>query len=261
MKRVLLTVLVIGLITSPAWASWDHPIKWNQLEPWSYSGVGAMINTPGDGGLEFMSADDWLCDQSEWVTDIHFHGFYPTYVTDFKVTFWDDVPAGPDDESHPGTVLREVTVGPEVGGVGWTEVAGGFYEFGINLPQDEWFWQEEGNIYWVSVQAIMEEDGYVDYFYWGALEPGYSQLDDAVFWDEDLQVWAHWGWFWEWDDVNLVWGTGLGQYIGVAPDIVPDPVEGGYAGSADLCFYLTGIPEPATLSLLALGALVLIRRR
>jgi hypothetical protein len=259
MKRALLMVLVIGLMTSTAWASWDHPIKWDQIEPWSYNGVGSVINTPADGGLIFTSADDWLCNETGWITDIHFHGFYPDYVEQFKVTFWEDVPAGAEDESHPGAILQEVTVGPEVGGVGWT--FGDFYEFGINLPQDEWFWQEEGNIYWVSVQAIMAEDGYVDYFYWGTLEPDYGDLDDAVFWDEDLQVWAHWGWFWEIDPDTQELVLGLDQYYGVAPEVVPEPVEGGYYGSADLTFYLTGIPEPASLSLLALGALVLIRRR
>ena len=263
MKKGMLMLALVGLLVTPAMADWDHPFKVDQLYPVSSWGAFSHIDTDSDPVWAPQIADDWLCTQSEWVTDLHLNGwsqYGPTWVDAFHITIWNDVPAGPDDESHPGYLMAEFDVFPD-------EIEGpseGFHYddvddiWAINFPEADWFWQEEGNIYWISAQGVMFEDGYPEYFAWNFAEYPVSNNDDAVLWDDVTQSWRHWGWFWADDGLG---GLELvpGLYDGLAPPILPDPYLGGYAGSADMSFALT--PEPATLVLVGFGALALLRRR
>ena len=155
--KLLIAVLCVGVMVAPAAASWDHPIKWNQLDPWGEGTCPPYLikSTYTLTGFEYQCADDWLCDETGWITDIHLRGDSMGTLDRFRVTFYDDVPATASEESHPGNLLHEVFVDPEDldGGImGWTEVEDDLYS--INLPQDDWFPQEAGNIYWVSTEII-----------------------------------------------------------------------------------------------------------
>ena len=263
MMRYLAFVALIGFLAAPALADWGHPVKWDQLDP--YSSWGGYSTICYDAQWFPQIADDWLCDESEWVTDVHFHGwsYYGSeYVVGFRVSIFSDVPAEPGiDESHPGTLLSTFDVGPEIPGYGgYIEEDPADYLWGINFPEENWFWQEAGTIYWISVQGIMLDDGYQDAYAWMFRDPTVpTNLDDAALWDETLQTWVHWGWFWA-DDGAGGLELNPGTYVGPEPPIEPFPILDGYAGSADMSFSLTGIPEPASLLLLGLAG-VLLRRR
>ena len=261
MKKLTIIAALVALVASPALADWDHAVKWDQLDPASTWGAMSMIDY--DGERAPMVADDWRCNETEWVTDVHFNGwsqFGAQWVVGVRVTIWDDVPAGPSDESHPGLLRTTFDVGPDVT-PGPSE--GFHYDdvedlWSVNFPVDDWFWQEYGNVYWISVQPIMFDDGYPEYFAWNFVDYPVHNEDDAVLWDDETLTWRHWGWFWADDGAGgLVLEPDL--YDGVAP---PIGVElGDYAGSADMSFSLTGVPEPSTLALLTIGGLALIRRR
>lgn len=257
MRYLLASAAVLGM-TAAAMGDWPHPLKWDQMSGGIHS-YGAHSTIDRDSQIFSTTADDFLCDETGWITDIHFAGFSQygdTYLNGFNIKFWTDVPAAPGDESHPGMLLYEYTVMPtdpaDPLGIGWQALGDGTYR--INLPEDQWFQQEAGNIYWISIQGDMVDDGFGDTFYWNFADPaGGLWGDDAAFESDyfGFAPWANWGFV---DD-----GTGA---------LVPDLYEGEFPGdpfvsSADMAFALSGIPIPApgVLALLGLAGLARNRRR
>ena len=102
------------------------------------------------------------------------------------------------------------------------------YQYNITVPELSAFNQTEGTTYWLAVMAVPLE-GYTQ-IGWKS-SPDHFQ-DDGVYWDAT---------FGRWIDLHYPSGHPLNPQ------------------SVDLAFVIT--PEPATLSLLALGGLLLIRRR
>ncbi len=257
MRKVLGFVLVLGLMAAPALADWPHPPKWNNgiFDPLSdLDSYGAASWVEFDTPSDALTADDFLCTVSGPITDIEFWGFSyygSQYIDKFRITIWNDVPEQPGvDESHPGTLLYDYQVEPAVGGIGWQELDSGHFK--INLPEDQWFYQtgshEDPEVYWIGIQGVMVTDGYSDSFYWNFKNHLYPTWgDDAAFTSDYFGYlpWYNWGWQ---DDTNTA-----NLYEGPFPD--------GWFGSLDMAFIITGIPEPASLVLLALGGLTLIRRR
>ena len=274
MRKAALLFALVGLMAAPALAGheapwspvarapdgfnnppgrdWDHPIKWDQLDPWDL-GWGAWSTIDDVYGNYNLCADDWMCDgspESRYITDIHLHGwcdFGTADIAAFEVKFYADVPAEPGvDESHPGTMLQECIVYPEAGGVGWSEVEENL--FAINLPQDCWFDQglEDGTIYWLSIRGITMAGGW---FAWAFVDYPVSNIDDAVLQVDGVGPYSHWGWV---EDPTYLYAPET--YEGVYPG---DP----FVGSADMSFYLTAIPEPGSLTLLGIGGLALVLRR
>ena len=258
MKHVRLLVLVgvLVLAVAPAaLADWDHEVKWDQLEPVSYWLWQSYINTEDD----LLVADDFLCSETGWITDVEFYGYCPNVdnIAEFRITFWDDLPATPSEESLPGELLDEIYVTAadpnDPLGLGWKEVWTGHEvsRFKINLPECDWFLQENGNIYWIGIQGVLPDS--VDGFYWkfrDITEPTWG--DDAVSLGlvPPADEWLHLGWIYS-PDLMMVIPSG---YRGTLP--------ANFMGSADMSFKLTGtIPEPATFGLVGLGLLALIRRR
>jgi hypothetical protein len=248
MKRVttLISLCALVLAFAPAaLADWDHPVKWDQLDPISGKFAWAQLSSQ-------ITADDFLCDETGWITDIELIGDPYAQLNDpatLRITFWSDVPAGLDDESHPGTLLWDITVNPAAAGdplsLGWKKVAdyvpvGTESKIKIDLPEDDWFLQTEGNIYWIGIQGPPG-------FMWAVLDPcAGHEIDDAVTWANGAPGWVHYGWD----------ATGnLQTYEGLLPE--------GWV-SADLSYRLTGtVPEPTSIALVTMGAglLALLRRR
>jgi hypothetical protein len=241
----------------PALADWpDHHVKYDQSSPVDDWAAISVINAP-DPGPTAQTADDFPCTglpQDRYVTDLRFWGFSyygNTWISQFRITFWDDVPATPNDESHPGNLLYDYYVNPANPNdplkIGWQDLADG--SFKIDLPQDHWFDQGLApRTLWLGIQGVMVVDGYADYFYWNFRDPTSTHFgDDAAFWSSDYGYapWANWGFPGDPAD---------------GPDLYDGPFPAGWFSSADMAFTLTCVPEPTTLLLLGIGAALLRRR-
>jgi hypothetical protein len=252
--KYLVLALALALVAVAANADWDHPVKWDQLmPPDSYGGASWIDNdTPSDA----LTADDFLCLDGAPISEVYFRGwsYYGIgYLAAFRVTFWTDVPATPNDESHPGELIYDEVFGPaDPAGLGWKQVdpENDANLFVINIPECLWFPQERGNIYWIGIQGVMVDDGYFDAFYWQFRERHEPvNLDDAAFASDYFGYlpWANWGFQPDYGD----------------PALFDGPLPDGWT-SADMCFSLHGIPEPGMLSLLGLAglsALAIYRRK
>jgi hypothetical protein len=279
MMRGIMIIAVLGLVAMPAFAGvpggaatgyvaagplgggggggprdWPHPVKWDQLLPLDGYGAASWVDydTPSDA----LTADDYPCSglpADQYVTDIEFYGwsvYGSQYINTFRVSFWNDVPASPSDASHPGSLLYEYEASAADPAdplkIGWQEIETNHFK--IDLPEDQWFDQGLGpKVLWISIQGVMVTDGFFDGFYWNFRERHeLTWGDDAAFTSTyfSLPPWYNWG-----------FPTGFAD-----PDLYDGPLPLGWT-SADMSFRLTGIPEPATLVLLGLGGLVLVRRR
>jgi uncharacterized protein (TIGR03382 family) len=195
---------------------------------------------------EALTADDFPCTETGWITDIEFDGFAlqdPANLDRLRITFWSDVPATSEEESHPGTLLKDLSVGPaDPMGLGWKQIDVNRYK--VNLPRDSWFVQTEGTIYWIGIQGVMTNN---DVFGWLFRDPTADTWgDDAAFTGTDYAPWWHWGW----DE----------EYV---PQLYQGTLPSTLVKSADMSFKLTGIPipEPGVFALAGLGVLALLRRR
>jgi hypothetical protein len=260
--RVSAVLVVAGLIVGPAFADWPHVVKWDQtvygLDDWAAASW-IDYDTPSDA----LTADDYFCDgliEHNWITDLEFYGYSyygNQYIDFFRVNFWTDVAASPDDESHPGDLLYSYDVGaadPEDPlKIGWyqPDPTNDPYKFKIDLPEDQWFYQGPGEkVLWVSIQGVMATDGAFDAFYWFFQDRAFPVFgDDAAFWS-DYFGYPPW---WNWGFPSSDYAVGPDLYDGIFP---PD-----WFNSADMAFRLTAIPEPMSVLILALGATALLRRR
>jgi hypothetical protein len=246
---IMAAVLALALVPV-ALADWPHDVKWDQLQldagGWGANSYLGIVS-------DILVADDFLCSETGWITDIEFCGWETVGavgIDTFWITFWTDVPETSDSESHPGEkplVAIDVAAADPTDplGLGWKKT--GDYTYKINLPEQNWFRQEQGNTYWIGIQAVMGGNGS---FSWMLRDR------NACMWGDDAAVllagtppWDHYGW----PDAGP---SGQPEaYQGMFPD--------GWDKSADMCFRLTGIPipEPATLGLVASGLLALALRR
>ena len=188
MKSVLSLVSVCVLfvvVIPPVLADWPHDVKWDQLEPYSDWFWRSFVNDQEN----YIVADDFLCEETGWITDIESYGFCDEIesLDSFRITFWTDIPQNPDEEARPGLLLFEVLV-PKASpydplGLGWQQI--GENRFKINLPQEDWFFQEAGTVYWIGIQGVMSSPEV--WFYWQFLSPmeGLSLLSDATFTDAE----------------------------------------------------------------------------
>ncbi len=162
-----------------------NPLKWSQpplINPaspnpdcfWGWDEVSTYdCAVPGCR----IVADDWACTDRRPVTDIHWWGSYPEWVSEeppalsdpgapdyFHIGLWTDIPAGVDaPHSHPGEMfvewivprsdLNERSVGcdfhPDFPGPDTC------FRYDFAIPQEEWFVQESDGmtIYWISISA------------------------------------------------------------------------------------------------------------
>jgi len=192
---VLAALLVCGIIVIPAVADWapgdGHKMHFPQLP----DEAGWDVNST----YPSVSADDWMCSETGWVKDIHFWGSWKDGITGqiqgFKISIHADIPAdqNPDGYSKPGEVLWQQTITDFIAVEinpptleGWYDPNSGevlgnnhqqYFQYNIDLPEQQWFWQDEGTIYWLSISAIVPDP----VTQWGWKSSLEHWNDDAVF--------------------------------------------------------------------------------
>jgi hypothetical protein len=255
MKRLILISLCVLAVAGTA--SGNTPYKWIQWPDLTPTGIDVDSTNPG------KLADDFLCTMTGYITEVHIWGSWkgdilpygsaagaagdPNAVT-FNLSFYSDIPAGIDGGSYsqPGEQLRNFSIGPGEFTVqkytdaleDWYNPVNGDYfpanHTGVWLysfvappganPADL-FYQEEDTVYWLGIEAFPQDTGAT--FGWKTAETHWN--DDAVF-DQPLG---------SWEELRYPDGQSL-----------------------DLAFEIGGIiPEPATICLLGLGTLALLRKR
>jgi hypothetical protein len=230
-------------LAAPAGGDWDetdpHKMHWPQMpDPFGWD---------VDVTWGWTLADDWECSQSGFVDDVHFWYSWlddvPSPITQIHVSIHSNIPADPNDPgsfSMPGSLLwaRDFFQGEFTTRL-WADdgdqdfmMAGGdwiddnhknIYQCNITDIFDPFF-QFENQIYWLDL-SIMYADPSAHIGWKTCLSEDYF-MDDAVYWD----------------------GNGWAEIL--------DPLT---SESLHMSFVIT--PEPTTLAFLAIGAVILLRRR
>ncbi len=196
--------LVVALLVGPAVADWvpadGHKMHFPQLP--DEAGWDVNATQP------LVLADDWQCSETGWVKDVHFWGSWKHgvegQIVAFVLSIHADIPAeqSPTGHSMPGETLweREVTqfvaqpIDPP-SMEGWYDPMSGevlyndhqaYFQYNVFLPEQDWFWQEQGTIYWLNISAIVADPVNTVW--------GWKSTTDH--WNDDA-VWATWG--------NLAW--------------------------------------------------------
>ena len=176
---VLLAVQCMAVTPVPSVVKYSQPPN----TEWSYD-LSSEIKQPVGAGVIFQSlmADDWLCNATGTVTDIHWWGSYwtPTGegygdysdsrpnapaggITGFNITIWTDEPASQQNPySHPDTLIKPISITGNANETPAFQVTdpSGFlthdvYKYDIDLSANDQFNQVQGTIYWLSIQAII----------------------------------------------------------------------------------------------------------
>lgn len=266
-KHTHLIIAFVCILGSVAFADWDEgdPALFYQLPDLSSNGMDVMIQTPPGGGFNVHIADDFSVSSDQKMLDIHFWGSWlndvvPLYGAQditFDFFLFDDIPAyiggkpysRPDEyaiwSKYDATATSVRQYATELN-EGWYEP--GFYE-DTYLPEgDTVCWQynfdfdpagafdlEANKVYWLLIWATP-----------GQASP---QESDPLFgWKTSCQ---------HWNDVAT-----YRDGAKLPPEWRPLEYPDGhlYEGQGiDMAFVIT--PEPATLALLSLGGLALVRRR
>lgn len=266
MKRLILiclTATMILAIGSVANADWNprQPAKWVQLPDLQQTGIDVLATHPN------VLADDFLCTETGPITDVHIWGswlqdYLPTNIqglpdaslVNFRLSIHSDIPKSPTGAySRPGDLLWEKVFNPSdfVAKPYAGDLQEGFYNPNTNeiIGSDTQVWQynffidpalsflQQGTTakpitYWLDVEALPVSTP-------GTPEPLFGWKTSINHWNDD----AVWG-----DTPSGPWNE------------LRYPKGHQYEGqSIDLAFVIT--PEPATMALLGLGSLVLLRRR
>lgn len=255
MKRLILTSCLCVLFAScTALADWNEGDSYKMHFPQLPDADGWDVKF--DTEYVPQLADDWECTETGAVDDVH---IWYSWENDLvgtiemvQLSIWSNVPEGPDgDFSKPGMLewgyqnfyqddFTTRLLGKS--NQGWYDPYENTYEendhmqiFQLNIEDiADPFCQVEGEIYWLSVCFYMGEDPNLPGWKTADVdrypEPvtGEHFMDDAVWWNGENDTWNE----------------------------LRDPITD---ESMDLAFVIT--PEPATISLLGLGSLVLLRKR
>jgi len=248
-------------------ADWDvgDPALFYQLPDPTGWDVYSEWGTGPYAGEGYGAANDWTATSTAPITDIHFWGSWKNdYV---GVTgrilvqiFGNDTQSDPYGFARPDELLwdRVITVDQYTSRLydeawqGWYDPRGSdtwqannhqkMYQYNIPFI-DNPFVQEVGQTYWIMIS--MDFQGCE----WGWKTTESVEGNSSTFWDSYDAWGSHCYWYhdplikWKWTELE----TPNGWCNPRTP--------------VDLAFVLTTIPEPATLVLLAAGAVVALRRR
>ncbi len=285
--------LAVLLTAAPASADWDpgddFKMHYPQLPDLTPEGMDVLAGLAFDPflGVKFL-ADDFLCTQTGPITDIHIWGSWlndqsppPPDQGTFVLGIYDDIPAGTGGLMHsrPGNLLWDMKFKPgEYIAREYATAQELFYDPNIDqiIGGDTVVWQynffideataliqDKDNIYWLAVTNVdPNNDGVVDTRDLIEAESGINRFgwktsasehfnDDAVFLDHDLPFGQ---------PINEVFPPQGAPAPGLPWQEMRYPFGHPFeTESIDLAFVIT--PEPATLALLTLGTLAILRRR
>lgn len=265
-----LAILTIAVLAGAASADWqgDPPAKWVQFPDLSPTGLDVRSGpNPAFDPLIKTLADDFLCTETGPITSIHIWGSWlhdqlpmgDPGAVHFRLSLHGDIPANqsptgysmPEPEPFwlgefgPGAFtwrveedgLQEQFYDPNFNEIIGLDTVCYQYNFdttqaGVESPRQHGT-PDQPIVYWLDVTALPgpSPDGEPVVFGWKTSLDHWN--DDAVFWDE---------------------GSGL------PPRELRYPIGHPFAGeSIDLAFAI--VPEPATMVLLTIGGLAVLRRR
>jgi hypothetical protein len=183
----IVTVVVLALGASPAEA--DPEVKWEQPPDLAETGIDV-------DAISQTLADDFLCTASGPITEIDIWGSWlfdqmpgdQPFSVVFDLSIHSNVVGPP---SHPGALLWEYPIQCmpylESSGTmeGWlwppdTYITGAdsmVWRYECPIGEEDWFYQEEGEIYWLDLHAWLLEPGE----YW----LGWKTTPFASHWQDD----------------------------------------------------------------------------
>jgi hypothetical protein len=257
-------VLTAGALALADWPNLN-PTKWVQRPDEEITGMDVRATFPT------ILADDFKCEFTGPISDIHIWGSWfadqlprpvvggpgdPTAV-DFKLSFHADVPRDANNNpSHPGAELwhyiapagsfaarvwkveqdfPEMFFDPTVNDIIGNDRT--IWQYNFIIPAGEQFTQQQGNIYWLDVQALPHDANST--FGWKTSLDHFN--DDAVF--QNVVPFGAPPNPNNWDDMHY-------------PQTHPF-----HGQSIDLAFALTTVPEPGTITLFIGAYAVLGMRR
>lgn len=271
-SRALCAAVVGGLIIPSALADWDPGDGHKMVDAYppdlSTNGLDMNVSLGGSSG-RYILFDDFYCDQTGPITDIHLWGSWkddlpPDGDADnvtFILSLHENVNGEPDITGgwvktfNPGAFTsRAYATGLQEG---WATPGGDYqfpgdtvcWQYNFQIDPAEAFVQTYDEHYWLSVTAIPADENAL--FGWKTTPIDAAGRANNARWTWELSPW---------DDLHQPMGAGNSM---VYPEGHPYGPPNGYdfwnAEPLNLAFVIT--PEPSTLGLLALGGPTLFRRR
>ncbi len=238
--RITIALAAVGLLVAPVLADWDPNDPFKMHFPQMPDPYGWDV----DVTFANLLADDWQCSASGLVDDVHFwYSWWQDQVgviSMIHASIHADIP-DPDGSgpafSMPGAVLWQRNFYPNEFVTRWYGSGDqGFLGFGepqqhdhvnyyqcniVDIPDP--FYQTAGTIYWLDLSIVINDP-----------------VGTHIGWKTSLD---------HWNDDAVRWGANGWEEL-------LDPYTG---ASLDLAFVIT--PEPTSLLVLGVGALLLLRRR